>query len=295
MGSVSKRLKWLQASLLRLYIYGSENLALLARHGLIMATPADETETTSLTQRAPVELVPSETWQLWIRPALIFVIPAPWFIWYVKKLEQKNPCIRSQLGGSSWGFKWKLEMPTLKGPNMEAIVEGVTATSFPYPYAYGKLLKSHPQRRVLETRNFSSGRIFSWGYSQEVKTGSVPDEENRSCNFADNALSEHNLPAKEEDSINKMFQVRGHWLIPVLGFTRTLAVKREIQIQPTYVVLGIFSHGRHNPQERVVFVSNPKNLFWELRWAIFRLRGLSNALFSLRQVRSFRLYRVSTA
>lgn len=264
-----------------------------------MATPADETETISLGRRAPVEFIPSRTWHLYLR-----VLPCLAVLTYDATLEQKNPCIRSQLGSSSLRLKWKVEISCLKGLHSKTIVENETAISFPYPPAFRKLLESQPQRWVLNTR-LQNGKIrynnsddifpksllmrqllscFSMGAWYDIKTGPIPDEENR-----------QQPPAQAEDGYRGFTLEQSGISYPGLQFTRTSATECEILVQPTYVTLGIFGRGHHNPHERVVFVSNPFILFFKLRWGIFRLRGLSSAFFSLRQVKSFRLYRVSTA
>jgi hypothetical protein len=78
------------------------------------------------------------------------------------------------------------------------------------------------------------------------------------------------------------------------GITHTSVIKSETPIQPVYMVLGIFPRGHSNPRELVVFIHKPEQLFWRLGWAAFRLRGLRSTFFSLRHVKSFRLYRVHT-
>jgi hypothetical protein len=73
-------------------------------------------------------------------------------------------------------------------------------------------------------------------------------------------------------------------------YIRTMEVEKKYQ--PTYVVIGIFSNGSSNPNELVVYVTNPKRLFKQLRWAVFRLRGIRGTVLSLRHVKGFRLYKV---
>ncbi|KAJ8128904.1 hypothetical protein O1611_g4729 [Lasiodiplodia mahajangana] len=65
----------------------------------------------------------------------------------------------------------------------------------------------------------------------------------------------------------------------------------EVITRPTYIVVGIFPRGNSNPKELVVSLERPERLFWELHWATLRLRGLRNSLFSLSQVKDFRLYK----
>lgn len=261
-----------------------------------MATPADETETTSLARRAPIEFIPSRASHLHLR-----ILPCLAVLTYDTTLEQKNPCVRSQLGSSSLKLKWEVGIPYLKSLYSKTIVEKGTATSFPYPIAFRKLLESQPQRRVLKTRLRSNNKgdsgskllsviQFLQGSSSpfmgawyDIETGPLPDEENR-----------QEPPAQAEDGCRGITLHQSGYRYPGLNFMRTLVIEREILIQPTYVTIGIFSRGHDNPQEGIVFVAHPEMLFWKLRWGIFRLRGLSSTFLSLRQVKSFRLYRVST-
>ncbi|KAH7305032.1 hypothetical protein B0I35DRAFT_444682 [Stachybotrys elegans] len=57
-----------------------------------------------------------------------------------------------------------------------------------------------------------------------------------------------------------------------------------------YVVVGLFSAVDDQPHEIVIRIKNDEHLFRDLRWAIFRLRGLRYFL-SLKSVRSFRVYK----
>lgn len=272
-----------------------------------MATPADETETTSLARRAPTEFIPSRASHLYLR-----VLPFLAVLTYDTTLEQKNPCIRSQLGSSSLRLEWKVGIPYLKSLYSKTIIENETAISFPYPAAFRKLLKSQPRSLVVNeklrngkvtynngddksskllsillsillfVRNLSSPPSLGEWY--DIRAGPIPDEENR-----------QGPPAQAEHGHRGITIIQSGVRYPGLKVTHTWAIEREILIQPTYVTLGIFSRGHHNPHERIVFVSNPFILFYKLRWGVFQLRGLSSALFSLRQVKSFRLYRVSAS
>lgn len=67
---------------------------------------------------------------------------------------------------------------------------------------------------------------------------------------------------------------------------------REVFTDPVYVVVGLFPRGHGNPRERVVFVNQPKHLFWKVCWAAFCLRGVSGTFLSLRHIKGFRLYKV---
>lgn len=188
----------------------------------------------------------------------------------------------------------------MKSLDSKAVVEKEITILFLYFTVFRKLLKSHPQRQVLETININGNNFFTKllcavpglsclsilasGLSYEAKTDPIPDEENR-----------REPPAQQDDELRGITHQQRGIKYPGLEFTRISIVEREILIQPTYVTLGIFSRGHHNPHEQIVFVFNPFILFNELRWGVFQLRGLSSALFSLRQVKSFRLYRVSTS
>lgn len=101
------------------------------------------------------------------------------------------------------------------------------------------------------------------------------------------------LEDTETDAPSIQQRVLKFWIrILSLQIERTSAVDAEIHQKPVYLVIGTFPRGRSNPRERVVFVDNPAYLFWHIRWASFRLRGLRRTFFSLRHVKSFRLYKV---
>lgn len=57
-----------------------------------------------------------------------------------------------------------------------------------------------------------------------------------------------------------------------------------------YVVVSLFSAVDDQPRETVIHIKNGEHLFRDLRWAVFRLRGLRYFV-SLKSVRSFRLYK----
>jgi hypothetical protein len=66
----------------------------------------------------------------------------------------------------------------------------------------------------------------------------------------------------------------------------------EPDAEHLYLVIGIFSGVGNRPKERVVLIKNRAHLFWTLRWNYMLLRGL-RFLFSLKDVKRFRLYEVS--
>lgn len=78
---------------------------------------------------------------------------------------------------------------------------------------------------------------------------------------------------------------------PAIGFMRQSTVFSETRVSPVYVVLGIFSKEDGLPYEEIVFVPDPRRLFWKLQLAVLHLRGLSS-FFSLRSIKAFRLYKV---
>jgi hypothetical protein len=59
-----------------------------------------------------------------------------------------------------------------------------------------------------------------------------------------------------------------------------------------YVVVGIFSRGDIIPDEKLLVVTRPSWLFWDLFWVVARLRGIGFFL-SLKDVHRFGLYKVS--
>lgn len=79
-------------------------------------------------------------------------------------------------------------------------------------------------------------------------------------------VQEHN---EHYEHIERPWGFTNSWF----GITRTSAIDSEnMMVQPVYVVIGIFRRGCSNPRERVVFINNPKRLFWGISWATFRLR-----------------------
>ncbi|KAL7933634.1 hypothetical protein V8C35DRAFT_303461 [Trichoderma chlorosporum] len=68
--------------------------------------------------------------------------------------------------------------------------------------------------------------------------------------------------------------------------------KREAEAkQPKhFVVIGIFSPSTGIPDERVIIIDDPKNLFSSLSWGIFMLRGF-RGLISLKHVTGFSVYK----
>jgi len=61
---------------------------------------------------------------------------------------------------------------------------------------------------------------------------------------------------------------------------------------PVFIIIGLFDGPDMMPKERIVYIHRPRWIFWNLWWAIVRLRGL-RYLFSLKDCSSFGLYSVS--
>lgn len=64
--------------------------------------------------------------------------------------------------------------------------------------------------------------------------------------------------------------------------------------QNPYLVVGLFNRVDGNPQEQLIELSNPTYLFWQLFWAIARLRGLG-AILSLKDVKYFSIFTCDSA
>jgi hypothetical protein len=60
-----------------------------------------------------------------------------------------------------------------------------------------------------------------------------------------------------------------------------------------FIVIGMFNEGERFAKERLVRIKHPSRLFWQLWWHIVRLRGL-RYVFSLKDVKGFKVYKVST-
>ncbi|KAK3986132.1 hypothetical protein QBC44DRAFT_248816 [Cladorrhinum sp. PSN332] len=146
----------------------------------------------------------------------------------------------------------------------------------------------HVSRRLgIERSVRSAGFPYPPVFRQLVDT----EEAERTLDTATRASPRENKP--EESSIQQ--RVLRFWVrIFSLKIERTSAVEAVTYSQPVYLVVGVFPRGRTNPRERVVFVDNPNHLFWHIRWASFRLRGLRSTLFSLRHVKGLKLYKCNS-
>ncbi|KAL6901729.1 hypothetical protein GGI43DRAFT_366128 [Trichoderma evansii] len=232
-----------------------------------MASPADDTNNiqVSLSKRAPIGPIPKRTLGIELG------IPALGSLTYENILEQKNPCIRSQVSHSSFTRKKTAE-------HLNQDIEATTAggiMKFPYPPAFQKLLKKQPQTRVVET-------------VETTETLNIDGMGNNMLPRQDPLMLE---PYTEIIQVKDGIGISFSFATWTFDLKRNWVFETKIPIQPVYVVLGIFQRGDNNPQERIAFVNKPERLFRELRCAVFRLRGLSSTLLSLRTVKSLRLYR----
>ncbi|KAF9776897.1 hypothetical protein IL306_004842 [Fusarium sp. DS 682] len=156
---------------------------------------------------------------------------------YKGLLEQRSPCIRSLRQHSSSKVSALAEI----GPSYE--YENTQSAVFPYPEAYRKLV-------------------------YEVAITMRPDEEQ-------GAPDAGTSPEQQISGRVEAWRIERNTGISnrVFGVTRSSVIEFELRMQPTYVVLGIFPRGALNPQERIVFVDKPEQLFSKLRWAALRLHN----------------------
>ena len=117
--------------------------------------------------------------------------------------------------------------------------------------------------------------IHMLGFSSKVRgiTEKVKDEEGRGSEREAKGI-------EKEVSFNT----------PMFGFTRRSMLRSETRVSPIYIALGIFSKVDDQPREKIVFVQNPKYLFWKIWWAVISLRGLSS-FFSLKSIKAFKVYK----
>lgn len=236
-----------------------------------MATPADETDNipVSLSERAPIGPISERSSNIYL------AIPGLAPLDYKKTFVQTNACIRSQMAHSSLTHEKRARCHNQN-------VEATTAREnmkFPYPADYQKLLEALPRTGVMKAWETGTRRVYGIFH------------------FSSNVLRQ----IWSGDPTGYLFKAVRYtelWLETFswiwFSISRTSVIELQTPDQPVYVVLGIFHRGYSNPQEWIAFVPEPARFFRELQWAVFRLRGLSGAVLSLRQVKSFRLYRVCT-
>lgn len=221
-----------------------------------MSTPENvkDSDILSLSQRAPDRQIPTRTWYMQIS----YLIGR---MEYTNRLAQENPCIRSQQGNESLTNAFSLTLGSSPVPFGVSGDHNYETQGFPYPSKFQKLVEAQTpagQQHQIPVPPTTSSTFF------------VQEQSNLGLELAFPSIY---------SAISFDFR-----------YIRSMEVKRKHQ--PTYVVVGIFSSGSSNPNELVVFVTNPKRLFKQLRWAVFRLRGIRGTVLSLRHVKGFRLYKV---
>lgn len=213
---------------------------------------------TSLSQRAPTVPIALRSWHMYLNVGLGKLS-------YTNVLGQRNECIRSQLGNMKSKIdpfgKIISDMPI----GLDVHVEHSVYSTFPYPPMFRNLLE---EQRALP--------VFRESEESSVEARSTP------------------AAASQPDGDTQATTRIKDWGVRncLFGIVRASVIEIDNQVQPVYVVIGIFPRGYTTPREMVVFVENPSHLFWKLQWAAFRLRGLTRSLFSLRHIKEFRLYHV---
>lgn len=206
----------------------------------------------ALSRHGPIGYIPTTGWRAHLSCGIFGAE-------FESLIEQKNPCVRSQLARLSY----RAGSASNYGVNVEITAENV---GYLYPPAF----------RVL------------------MEQARMHDEEQGQGNTINDIVPEQHHPIRHATVYQKRFE----WLIGIknrlFGIYCTSAVEVDSQEQPTYVVLGIFARGYSDPMERIVFVDKPKQLFRNLRWTAFRLRGLRGTVLSLKHVKGFMLYKVCT-
>lgn len=228
---------------------------------------------TSLSQRAPTVPIALRSWHMYLNVGLGKLS-------YTNVLEQ-NECIRSQLGNMKSKIDPFREIISDMPIGLDVHVEHSVYSTFPYPPMFRNLLEEQRALPVFRESEESSveARAPTRGQNNAVReagwistpaAASQPDGDTQAT-----------TRIKDRGVRNCLF-----------GIVWASVIEIDNQVQPVYVVIGIFPRGYTTPREMVVFVENPSHLFWKLQWAAFRLRGLTRSLFSLRHIKEFRLYHV---
>ncbi|KAF3060053.1 hypothetical protein GL218_04744 [Daldinia childiae] len=235
---------------------------------------SEETSKLSITRQAPTEPIPKRIWHTYTNYAF-------GWIEHEYALEQKNQCIRSQLGTT-----------TTTRSSVNSFMHGVAHTvgaiqpsftfdrsDFPYPASF--ISATNEQERP---RQQQSNREDVLNADPSPERSDPAQEERGILTLVDTNQSVGSSPSKFK---KRRLGFGTRWF----GITRWSEIRSQTQVQPTYIVLGVFPRGYANPRETVVFIDRPEQLFLRLHWAAFRLRGLTSSLFSLRHVKEFRLYK----
>ncbi|KAI1660466.1 hypothetical protein F4813DRAFT_350041 [Daldinia decipiens] len=243
-----------------------------------LGTPArqstsEEASKVSLTRQAPTEPIPKRIWHTYTSYAF-------GRIEHEYALEQKNQCIRSQLGST-----------TTTRSSVNSFMHGVAHTvgviqprftfdrsDFPYPASFLSAI-NEPDRSRRQ------------GNGEDIMNADPSPERNDPAQEERGILTTVNTRKSAEHQLSKFKNRKLGFGTRWFGITRWSEIRSQTPVQPTYIVLGVFPRGYANPRETVVFIDRPEQLFLRLHWAAFRLRGLTSSLFSLRHVKEFRLYK----
>ncbi|KAI1469491.1 uncharacterized protein F4812DRAFT_470418 [Daldinia caldariorum] len=186
----------------------------------------------SLQRRAPTKPIPKISW-------LMFLEMYGARMHYEEILEQANICIRSQLVYSSTSSRIEGQS-TQQEPGFSAERNINNAPGFPYPRAFLDALRGynlpypeHVQQNIIQ-----------------VPVGArMPDN--------------HDIRGPLVSTTDEL----GAGLSTnCFGMTFNSTVVSEYHLQPIYLVIGIFPRGHVNPQEKVVYVQDPKEFLSQLRW-----------------------------
>ncbi|KAI1173951.1 hypothetical protein F4777DRAFT_556048 [Nemania sp. FL0916] len=213
-----------------------------------------------LEERAPIEPFPERSWHVWLNLGLRTM--------EYKTTHQKTPCIRSR----------RIYIPVRLGSGVSGsiLTHGLEYKAkrieYPFSKAYREMVQNMEKRSPMDRRKQADAESGQMGppSESEIRAGENYD------------YQEHQ---EHERVVSYDFRI--------FRITLSSAITRDFKIprKPTFIILGIFRRGRRDPDERVVFVSNPEDIFRKLRWASYRLRGIQGMLFSLTHVRGFRVYK----
>ncbi|KAI0122439.1 hypothetical protein F4814DRAFT_408734 [Daldinia grandis] len=235
---------------------------------------SEEGSKVSLTGQAPTEPIPKRIWHTYTSYAF-------GRIEHENALEQKNQCIRSQLGTTA---------TTHSSANlfMHGVVHTVGViqprftfdrSDFPYPASFQSAINEKERPRRQE-----GNREDAMNADRSPERSDPAQQERGILAGVNGGKSAGSQPSKFK---KRRLGFGTRWF----GITRWSEIRSQTPVQPTYIVLGVFPRGYANPREMVVFINRPEQLFFRLSWAAFRLRGLTSSLFSLRHVKEFRLYK----
>lgn len=236
--------------------------------------PADALPAKISLVRAPTGPIPTRTWLFYLKiDDCVFE--------YENHIGQHNHCIRSRTADSSSRVAW-VEMTGTSLPSVERMT---SSSGFPYPPFYRGLVPSLGTIPSLQGAEVSGAGSAAGNVQLAEQSGAAPRRNRAGDGHATGHVQHTEVPKswKLSCSAGSIFAT---------GIEREWRISHETRLQPVYVVVGVFPRGHVNPRERVVFVHKPKNLFWELFWAAFCLRGVTGTFFSLKHIKGLGLYKV---